>query len=112
MGTRDKGTSADDLYKQYKESEQGKALARGKDYCKPFVHSVCIRGVRYVTENKRERNHMRSESESDGPDEEEETRKKKFLREAEKQEKMAAIEAKYCARVPGATAVPDSLRLG
>lgn len=114
--TRDRGETSDELFEKHKEQEKGNALARGKEYSKPFVHSVCIRGVRHVVENKRARTDGH-ESDDDLEDDLGARSVKYQKVEAEKLATMAekaAIEAKYCAKMPaqGTASVPDSLRLG
>merc|ERR1712113_1162349 len=97
-----RGTSAEDLYQQFQDSEQGKALARGKDYCKPFVHLVCVRGRMLTVDQKRDKNHHdnASSSEEDKPE-------LKRHKPSDLEKEKAAIEAKYCARVPAQGSVPD-----
>merc|ERR1712151_1439814 len=110
-----RGSNAEDLFKKSKDLAKEMALARGNNYCKPMVHSVCIRGVRHDVTQKRER-----VDETDrAAMEEEELRRQRHNREqqaafAEKQEKIAAIESKYCAKVSSQASgsVPDVLRLG
>merc|ERR1712203_112401 len=107
------GASAEELFEKYRDEEKGNALARGKDYCKPVVASLCVRGTRVLAEFKQKRVEVDSDSDDDqgarvkrSRPEEEEARRK--------QANLAAIEAKYCAKVPsqGSASVPDSMRLG
>merc|ERR1712039_778227 len=85
--TRHRGSSAHDLFERFKEQEKGNALARGKDYCKPFVKSVCIGGVRFLAGDKRNRSRA-----TDTEREEEERQAKRQQQEmTEKQAKLAAI---------------------
>lgn len=105
------GSSAHDLFEKHKEQEKGNAVARGKDYCKPFVQSVCIGGVRFLAGEKRNRP---TERDSEALEEEYARSKRHQQALADKLAEKAAIESKYCAKVPsqGSGSVPDRLRLG
>merc|ERR1711879_417658 len=113
------GKSINELFEKFKEQEKGDALARGKDYCKPIVKSVCIGGVRFLAGEKRGRTTPNRDEERAFQEYEEEEARAKRLQQtvAEKQAaSLAAIESKYCRPVSsqsqGQSAGPDRLRLG
>merc|ERR1712228_677823 len=108
--TRHRGPSPDEMFKKHQEQAGRNVLATDKDYCKPMKNLICIQGMNgIVVGNKREANHVAENSD----DEKEEELRIKRLREDEekknrKEERLAEIESRYCAKVPGATSMPDS----
>lgn len=116
--TRHRGTSAEELFESYNDEVKGRALARGTDYCKPSVQKVCVGGFRFLAGEKRGRSERVDDQEKEERQEEESRARRQQQREQEEQDqkraKLAAIESKYCARVPAqdTTHVPDRLRLG
>eukprot|EP00401_Gymnodinium_catenatum_P015745 CAMPEP_0117517614 /NCGR_PEP_ID=MMETSP0784-20121206/31704_1 /TAXON_ID=39447 /ORGANISM="" /LENGTH=496 /DNA_ID=CAMNT_0005313503 /DNA_START=47 /DNA_END=1537 /DNA_ORIENTATION=- len=112
--TRSRGKSAQELFEKYNEHQRDSAVARGKDYCKPTVQTVCVGGVRFLAGEKRGRSDRTAERDTDVLEEEEARARRQQQARAEKQAKLAAIESKYCAKVPAKESghVPDRMRLG
>merc|ERR1712014_558495 len=98
--TRSRGKTAQELFEKHKELERGNAVARGKDYCKPSIQPVCVGGVRFLAGDKRGRSQTSDERDEDALAEEQMRARRHQQAVAEKQAKLAAIESKYCARMP------------
>merc|ERR1712050_31903 len=109
--TRDRGRSVDELFRATQEQAGKSVLAEGKNYCKPMKNVICVQGMNgIIVGNKRESNHVASDSEEE---KEEEIRLKRRRQEEEKatvrEAHLATIEAKYCARMPENASMPDNL---
>lgn len=92
--TRSKGRSSQELLERFEEQQRDSAVAKGKDYCKTSgQHTLRVGGIPFVAGVKRKEAETREGSDDDG------RRDKRSGPSVEHQAKLAAIEAKYCARV-------------
>merc|ERR1711879_400085 len=75
--TRHRGKSAQDLIDKYNEQQRESALAKGTNYCKPSVQTVCVRGVRFLAGDKRGKPDIPSERELEKAEEDQFKARKK-----------------------------------
>merc|ERR1712060_133272 len=95
--TRSRGRSTQELFAKYQDQQRDSAVASGKDYCKTSgQHSMRAGGVLFVAGVKRKELEQEEDFEEEARFRERERQNAPSL---EQRAKMAAIEAKYCARV-------------